>query len=221
MHDNTLDAYLTRIRRKLRDAGAPARDRDHPRRRLHPANEPPPAPAAGLARHARRSASARDGRRQRPARQRVHAETPRCCARNADAQVAALSVAGGRVHVRESAQRRDAGPALVGARRRSARRAPRRCAPAARPGGRRAGPAQGRARVEGPATSGCGRSRSAPQVRESRPARWSSPPRRSPLERLQQGVLARFARHRRPRADRRRRWRSVAPSTARCARSRR
>ena len=37
VHDNTLDAYIARIRRKLRDAGAPRGDRDRARRRLPPA----------------------------------------------------------------------------------------------------------------------------------------------------------------------------------------
>ena len=37
VHDNTLDAYVARIRRKLREAGARGDDRHHARRRLPPA----------------------------------------------------------------------------------------------------------------------------------------------------------------------------------------
>ena len=44
VHDNTLDTYLARLRRKLAPAPRCARDRDEARCRLPPADDPPPLP---------------------------------------------------------------------------------------------------------------------------------------------------------------------------------
>ncbi len=173
MHDNTLDAYLARIRRKLRDAEASAAITTARGDRLHAAVTfrtrlllvALTTLAVGLGALLVMGNVA--------ARARTRAEVTSVMRANADAQLSALIVTpAARARPRDR-QRRRARPALVGVRRRprdraARRRGHRRAGPiaASRSGGRRRtrrakGPSDVRLRAQ-PVPAAGSRSRSAP-----------------------------------------------------------